>query len=158
MSHTSPLLGYTAQLISGLSSDPAESSRGSTSAGEQQLTPTATSCVDLLATFTASVNGLPSDMHLSSWQKAWATLKHNCEQSVNTNYTDQQQHLPYKKRRSRLWSSGTLWAAPPGPPPLWYSGSSQKQWDQLLLLQSSRSEAGAKLLAPLKRERHFILQ
>lgn len=68
-SHSSPLLGYTTQLMSGLLSDPAESSSGSTSAGEQQLTPTATSCGDLLAICTASVNGLPSDTHFPSCTK-----------------------------------------------------------------------------------------
>lgn len=66
--HSSPLLGYTTQLMSGLSSDPADSSSGATSAGEQQLTPTATSCGDRLAICTTSVNGLPSDMHFPSWQ------------------------------------------------------------------------------------------
>ena len=68
MFHSSPLLGYTTQLKCGLSSDPADSSSGSTSTGEQQLTPTATSCEDRLAICTTSVNGLPSDMHFPSWQ------------------------------------------------------------------------------------------
>lgn len=69
VSHSSPLLGYATQLMSGLRSDLAESSSGSTSAGEQQLTPTASSCCDLRATCTASVNRLPSDMHFPSCTK-----------------------------------------------------------------------------------------
>lgn len=67
VSHSSPLLGYTTQLMLGLSRDLAESSRGSTTAGGQQLTPTASSWDDLLATFTASVNRLPSEIRFASW-------------------------------------------------------------------------------------------
>lgn len=67
MSQSPPLLGYTTQLRSGPSRDPAESSSGSTSSGEQQLTPTATSWAVLLAASrAASAKALPSDMRLPS--------------------------------------------------------------------------------------------
>lgn len=67
-SYSQPLLGYTTQLMSGLSWELADSRSGSTTVGEQQLTPTASSCADLLATCTASAKGEPSEMCFSSWR------------------------------------------------------------------------------------------
>lgn len=57
--------------------------------------------------------------------------------------------LPYKRRRARRQSWGTLWAARPQLALPWYWELFQKREDRLLLLPNTPPAAGANLLAPL---------